>query len=620
MWIYEAKALPAKKRYFCEIYLDKTLYGRTSVKLRADLLFWGEFFDFPDVPGATTITVNVYREADKKKKRDKHVLVGTVAIPIEKVTARTFTEDWYQIVMEKHDNIMKSSSKEPTPTLRIKCRYQSIDILPLEAYHEFQGFLKENYKKVCEVIEPVIGVKAKEDIGQSLVLLMHSQRMAAAFLSDVVALDLLRVDDQRLTFRGNSLATKSMEAFLKLIGEQYLQDTLSVPIAEIIASDRDCEVDPTKVNGSLSRQQQALRKAVKAVWIAIAESSRMFPVQLRDCFAVFRERLQDLNREDMADNLISASIFLRFLCPAILSPSLFNITNELPSARATRNLTLVAKTLQTLANFTRFQGKENFMEFLNDFLEQEAPRMKQFLYDISCTDCGSEDNFLDWSGCIDQGKQLSILHSLLSEIVQKLSAEKQREIYPLPAILESITQAKESNCTNGASVENLDNDSRKSPYTHSRETFFAKNIGAGHEQPLGAAVSSPFSDRDLTIFKYGERTADTQHHLLTSKRSHSSNGSLHYSTGASNASLVTNSKQLNGVPDSSGISPATTSKTSFSHTQQQHSGSTRMNIGGSTSLRTYSSSGVTLGGAMNNNMTTNSLRSEKDKTNNVQGD
>jgi RAS protein activator-like 2 len=188
-------------------------------------------------------------------------------------------------------------------------------------------YLKEHYKKVCELLEPVIGVKAKEDIGQALILFMHANGLAAEFLTDVVALDLLRVGDQRLTFRGNSLATKSMEAFLKLTGEQYLQDTLSAPISDIIASEIDCEVDPAKANGSLSKQQQALRNAVQSSWNNIAESSKFFPNQLRICFSTFRERLQQLDREDMADNLISASIFLRFLCPAILSPSLFHITN-----------------------------------------------------------------------------------------------------------------------------------------------------------------------------------------------------------------------------------------------------------------------------------------------------
>jgi RAS protein activator-like 2 len=60
-----------------------------------------------------------------------------------------------------------------------------------------------------------------------------------------------------------------------------------------------------------------------------------------------------------------------------------NYVTEYPNEKAARNLTLVAKTLQTLANFTRFQGKENFMEFMNDFLEREAPSMKTFLQHIS---------------------------------------------------------------------------------------------------------------------------------------------------------------------------------------------------------------------------------------------
>lgn len=54
--------------------------------------------------------------------------------------------------------------------------------------------------------------------------------------------------------------------------------------------------------------------------------SSMFCRELRDCFTMFREQLKQSGRQDISDNLISACIFLRFLCPAILSPSLFNIT------------------------------------------------------------------------------------------------------------------------------------------------------------------------------------------------------------------------------------------------------------------------------------------------------
>lgn len=53
----------------------------------------------------------------------------------------------------------------------------------------------------------------------------------------------------------------------------------------------------------------------------------IFFSELRECFTRFRERMNCSGRHDISDNLISACIFLRFLCPAILSPSLFNITH-----------------------------------------------------------------------------------------------------------------------------------------------------------------------------------------------------------------------------------------------------------------------------------------------------
>lgn len=62
----------------------------------------------------------------------------------------------------------------------------------------------------------------------------------------------------------------------------------------------------------------------------------------------------------------------------------------------------------------------------------------------SRVDHNSTDSILDWSGYIDQGKQLSILHSLLIENLPKLPPQKQAEMAQLNVILDRISQIKES--------------------------------------------------------------------------------------------------------------------------------------------------------------------------------
>lgn len=75
------------------------------------------------------------------------------------------------------------------------------------------------------------------------------------------------------------MATKAMEAFLKLTGEKYLKNTLEETVKEVLEPGFDCEVDPLKVSSAaaLTKQQQNLRNAVANTWKKIVESNLAFP-------------------------------------------------------------------------------------------------------------------------------------------------------------------------------------------------------------------------------------------------------------------------------------------------------------------------------------------------------
>lgn len=90
-------------------------------------------------------------------------------------------------------------------------------------------------------------------------------------------------ENEHLLFRGNSVATKAIEAYMKLVGEQYLHDTLQDPIQALITSTEDLEVDPFRITSlqSLSEQRNSLKEQVTAVWEKILQSSRNFPVYVK---------------------------------------------------------------------------------------------------------------------------------------------------------------------------------------------------------------------------------------------------------------------------------------------------------------------------------------------------
>ncbi|KAI3352743.1 hypothetical protein L3Q82_019324, partial [Scortum barcoo] len=420
LWVNEAKDLPPKRSYYCEL---------------------------DNLPCVSQITLHLFREEDPKKKRhsrDESSLypLGSVAIPLDEIRGRTYQEKWYPITPYKASG--SAGNKEllgPQASLRIKARFQNLQVLPMEKYKEFAEYVTVDYVEMCRNLEPLLNVKEKEELAGALVHVLQSIGKAKEFLIDLGSAEVERLGEKEaLIFRENTLATKAIDDYMKLVGQKYLIDTLGDFINRLYTSTENCEVDPRKCPASeLSNNQRHLRESCEEVVKKIIEIHGSFPEELNKIFSSWVEVCEDQGRPEIGQRLISASLFLRFLCPAILSPSLFGLTQPYPEPNTLRTLTLTAKVIQNLANFTLFGEKEEYMLFMNEFLQQHWDGMRGFLQKVSNRD--TEIPMASFDGYVDLPLRLAVLHGLLVDIICQRDQETIDKLHPLPSILNQITES-----------------------------------------------------------------------------------------------------------------------------------------------------------------------------------
>ncbi|XP_029887371.1 RAS protein activator like-3 isoform X1 [Aquila chrysaetos chrysaetos] len=429
LWVYEARDLPPRRRLRCHLHLDGTLFARTTAKVAGPdgELFWGELFQLAALPPARALTLALCRDDHPGQP------VASVTVPLaELAAARQPLERWYPL--------SGPGGGERMPSVRVRGRYREVRVLPIVRYKELAEFITFHYRELCAHLEPTIAVRHKEELAGALVRVLQSTGKAKSFLIDLGVAELDRFDDREaLIFRENTLATKAIDEYMKLVGGKYLQDTLGEAVAQLCTSDDSCEVDPSKCASlDLSDNQNNLRQVCEETFQRIAASCDAFPAELGEIFAAWQEECAARGKAPIGQRLVSASLFLRFLCPAVMSPSLFGLMQEYPSEATARTLTLVAKVIQNLANFTTFGEKEAYMGFMNEFLEHNWSTMTEFLQSVANPE--SSVHMATYDGYVDLALELATLHLLLCDIFSSLDQATQEELEPLPTILTAIRE------------------------------------------------------------------------------------------------------------------------------------------------------------------------------------
>lgn len=227
-------------------------------------------------------------------------------------------------------------------------------------------------------------------------------------------------------FRGSSIFTKSLEKYILRIGQEYLEKVFGNFFEKVSLEKKACEIDPRYVrlqekakrkfgnnadfvNDDIDEEDvdsdedydsdaekeledrvqeiveenfQNLYAYTEEIWEKIFSTSNDLPKQIKSQLKSFRTKVDlacDPDDKQTSLNCLSAFIFLRFFCPAILNPKLFYLTKTHQTGDAQRTLTLIAKVLLNLANRQEFNThKEPHLLKMNKFLKEHEHEVFEY--------------------------------------------------------------------------------------------------------------------------------------------------------------------------------------------------------------------------------------------------
>jgi len=258
--------------------------------------------------------------------------------------------------------------------------------LNLKQYQPLIEILTDPSQSLVKLLSEAIDICDGDKMAKNLFLIFEYEGKTMLLLKEAIAHEIDKCHQDTLLFRNNSICSKLLTVWARLLGLDYLQNAIGDCVLDINNMDESFEVDPNraKPDANLQANMQKLDAQVHKFFAKILQSYPQCPRQFRQiCYY-----LQWLTKKKFPQAgyfVVAGFFFLRYMCPAIVTPPTYGLLQSFPKKDSHRGLVLVAKILQNLANGVDFK-KEPFMEPLNYFLVENQSTFRDFMDRLAQTE------------------------------------------------------------------------------------------------------------------------------------------------------------------------------------------------------------------------------------------
>mmetsp|Transcript_15400 Transcript_15400/g.60190 ORF Transcript_15400/g.60190 Transcript_15400/m.60190 type:complete len:615 (+) Transcript_15400:196-2040(+) len=188
--------------------------------------------------------------------------------------------------------------------------------------------------------------------------------------------------------RTDSAATTLMSKYLAKRAGKHLSKIVQPILERILQHPDGLEVDPCKnPDADHAANSNTILLLVQDLLDSIVASISTLPWDVLKVLAVICKMAEEAFSEDIGYQVIGSILFLRFICPALVTPLRYGIilgNGEPMSIACRRAAVLVSKLLQNLVNGVEADGtKEAYMTTLNGFLgTKNQNKLREFYKSI----------------------------------------------------------------------------------------------------------------------------------------------------------------------------------------------------------------------------------------------